>query len=149
MEKRHETQLSAASARGAASVDALRAAIRACDRSCFWQVQSVVLILFLLLSFARSETPCPAALTGPRALDPTKNLLVRDVAVRASPSLHVAMRLKAIKQDPRLERPEPSYLCIVVLLRLCFSLCCRVVHCSGACHRAWCLGSERMPPPSA
>ena len=89
-------------------LDMLRSAIQACDTTCFWQVQTVVLVLFLMLTFARSETPCPGALSGPNALDETKHLLVRDVKPKAQPSFHAAMRLKAIKQDPRLERPEAA-----------------------------------------
>ena len=48
----------------------------------FWEVQTGLLALFLFLSFARSETPCPSSYSGVVALDPLKHLLVKDVKVR-------------------------------------------------------------------
>lgn len=39
-------------------------------------------------------------------LDPMQHLLVEDVVPHSAPSFHVALRLKKIKQDRRMERPE-------------------------------------------
>jgi len=62
-------------------------------------------MLLLLYTFARSETPCPKAFSGEGAFDPEKHLQVRDIEVRRHDDRsHVAVRLKAIKQDPRMER---------------------------------------------
>ena len=71
--------------------------------SVFQDVQAAVLLLMLLFSFARSETPCPKTAEG---LDPLQHLLVEDVVPHAIRRSHVAMRLKRIKQDRRMERPE-------------------------------------------
>ena len=79
------------------------ASLRQVDVTSFTDVQAAVLLLMLLFSFARSETPCPKTAGG---LDPLQHLLVEDVVVHADPSFHVAMRLKRIKQDRRMERPE-------------------------------------------
>lgn len=78
--------------------------LRHVDCGVFWEVQAAVLMLVLLYTFARSESPCPASYVGEGSLDPNKHLLVRDVDVVAAPRLHARVRLKAIKQDPRLER---------------------------------------------
>ena len=75
----------------------------------FWEVQAAVLMLMLLFSFARSETPCPKSFTGEGALDMEKHLLVEDVRVKSHGGKpYVAMRLKAIKQDGLIERPEAA-----------------------------------------
>lgn len=84
-------------------VELLAAALRRVNLTSFQEVQAAVLLLILLFSFARSETPCPKTAGG---LDPLQHLLVEDVVAHASPSFHVAMRLKRIKQDRRMERPE-------------------------------------------
>ena len=36
----------------------------------FWEVQTALLSLLLLFTFARSETPCPTSYSGAGALDP-------------------------------------------------------------------------------
>ena len=79
------------------------------NRSVFWEVQAAVLMIMLLLSFARSETPCPKTFTGEGALDYDKHLLVDDVKIKARGGKpYVAMRLKSIKQDNLIERPEAA-----------------------------------------
>ena len=58
----------------------------------------------LLLSFARSETPCPKTFAGEGALDDEKHLLVEDVKVHSrGGKSYVAMRLKSNKQDNLIE----------------------------------------------
>ena len=74
------------------------------DNECFWEVQAAVLMLLLLYTFARSETPLPQSYTGEGAFDPLRHLQVRDVRVVNEPSVHVKVRLKIIKQDQRMER---------------------------------------------
>lgn len=59
-----------------------------------------------LFGFSRSEHPCPKTRDG---FDPSQNAQVQDVAMktwRGKPCL--GLRLKIIKQDPRMERPEAS-----------------------------------------
>jgi hypothetical protein len=65
-------------------------------------VQAAVLMLMLLFTFARSETPCPKSLDG---FDAEQHLRVCDVAVVSAP-WRMRVRLKRIKQDQRQERPE-------------------------------------------
>ena len=84
-------------------VELLASSLAQVDLASFQEVQAAVLLLMLLFSFARSETPCPKTAAG---LDPLQHLLVEDVVPHALPSFHVAMRLKRIKQDRRMERPE-------------------------------------------
>ena len=75
----------------------------------FWEVQAAVLMLMLLFSFARSETPCPKSFSGEGALDLEKHLLVEDVRVKSHGGKpYVAMRLKSIKQDRLIERAEAA-----------------------------------------
>ena len=82
------------------------------DRSCaladttsFRHVQSVLLQLILLYTFSRSESPLASSHTGEGSFDPLKHLQVQDVRVSTvSGRLAVEVRLKAIKQDPRMER---------------------------------------------
>jgi len=77
------------------------------NREVFWEVQAVLLQLLLLYTFARSESPLQKSWTGEGAFDPHKNLQVRDVKVATVGGRRaVGVRLKAIKQDPRMARPE-------------------------------------------
>ena len=90
-------------------IDLIKRSLELVDTSKFHEVQAAVLMLVLLFTFARSETPCPKAFQGDGALDPLKHLLVEDVRVRQySGSSYVATRLKSIKQDGRMERPEAA-----------------------------------------
>ena len=79
---------------------------RLADTASFEQVQAVLLQLFLLYTFSRSESPLPSSHSGAGAFDPLKNLQVQDVRVTMVGDVRcVEVRLKAIKQDPRMERP--------------------------------------------
>ena len=92
-------------------VSVIRAALVAVDLSSFREVQAALLMVILFFTFARSESPCPKSFTGKGSFDPTKHLQVKDVEVRLDAALDktfVAVRLKAIKQDPRIERPEAA-----------------------------------------
>jgi hypothetical protein len=92
--------------RRAVPIALLRRAILAVDHSSFWEVQCVVLILVLLFSFTRSESPCAETLTG---FDERKNMCVDDFVVASwDGDIYVRVRLKSIKQDPRMERPEAA-----------------------------------------
>ena len=76
------------------------------DLNEFWEVQFFFFILVLLFTFSRSECPCPHAFTGPRSWDDNKHWMVRDVMIRMVQGVWVlCVRFKAIKQDPRIERP--------------------------------------------
>ena len=92
--------------RRAVPLDLLRRALRAVDLSVFWEVQMAFFICTYLFGFSRSEHPCPKTRDG---FDPSQNAQVQDVAMktwRGKPCL--GLRLKIIKQDPRMERPEAS-----------------------------------------
>ena len=87
----------------------VRESLRAVHEDRFEEVQCAVLMLILLFTFARSETPCPKSHTGEGAFDPTKHLMVCDVQVRSHQGKpYLAVRLKSIKQDTRMERPEAA-----------------------------------------
>ena len=83
----------------------LREALRRVDLSKFHEVQAAHLMLVLLFTFARTETPVAKAYSGEGMFDPNKQLMVEDVQVVPG-ALHV--RLKGIKQDPRMQRPEAA-----------------------------------------
>ena len=75
--------------------------------SVFWEVQTALLIVILFFTFARSESPCPKSFTGEGSFDPNKHLQVFDVEIRSyNGRAFVAVRLKSIKQDPRMERSD-------------------------------------------
>jgi hypothetical protein len=77
------------------------------NHAVFWEVQAVLLQLVLLYTFSRSEAPLQKSWTGEGAFDPLKNLQVQDVKVETvGGKLAMGVRLKAIKQDARMARPE-------------------------------------------
>ena len=80
-----------------------RGALRRVDRTSFVAVQATVVML--LFTFARSESPLALAFTGENAFNADKQMQVKDVRV-VSKAVHV--RLKGIKQDPRMQRPEAA-----------------------------------------
>ena len=57
--------------------------LRTVDERVLWEVQAAVLMIVLLFTFCRSETPCPKSHTGAEAFCRTKHLQVCDVEVRA------------------------------------------------------------------
>ena len=66
----------------------------------------VVLVLMLLFSFSRSEAPLPQTQSS---FSLEKNASVADVRVLTwEGRLTVQLRLKVIKQDPRMQRPEAA-----------------------------------------
>ena len=88
----------------------IQASLEQVDLSSFVEVQAALLIVMLFFTFARSESPCPKSFSGQGSFDPTKHLQVMDVEIRMSGEgrAYLAVRLKSIKQDPRMERPEAS-----------------------------------------
>jgi len=96
-------------------LEVVKEALERVDATVFWEVQAALAMLFELHSFARSESIVAGALTGPRAFDQHKNLMVEDMQV-FPPGTRIGMsftaracvgvRLKGVKQDPRIERPE-------------------------------------------
>ena len=54
---------------------------RALIAAVFWDVQAVLLMLILLFTFARSESPLAKSHTGAGRFDPWTNLQVQDVKV--------------------------------------------------------------------
>ena len=99
-------------ARGALAL--LRGALLKVDVTVFWEVQAALLMVMLFFSFSRSEAPCPKSYSGSGAFDSSKHTEVGDVEVRSWRDAsarcvpYVAWRLKAIKQDQRMERPEAA-----------------------------------------
>ena len=88
-------------------VEVVKKIVEDADQSRFEDVQAVFLILLLLFTYSRSETPCPKSHTGRDSYDPDAHLNVRDVDVKpvdGKPAVHV--RFRRIKQDQRVERPE-------------------------------------------
>jgi hypothetical protein len=83
----------------------IRGALRRVDRSSFVAVQAAVVMLVLLFTFARSESPLALAFSGENAFNADKQMQVKDVKVVSGA---VLVRLKGIKQDPRMQRPEAA-----------------------------------------
>jgi hypothetical protein len=81
----------------------IRDSLRKVDLDNFQEVQAANLMLMLLFSFARSETPCPKTVDG---FDSDQHLQVKDVLPQGGPRFKLMLRLKRIKQDQRIERPE-------------------------------------------
>ena len=77
------------------------------DINSFWEVQFMFFASILLFTFSRSECPCPKHFTGEESWDDNKHWMVRDICIRMVSGVFVlAVRFKAVKQDPRIERPE-------------------------------------------
>jgi hypothetical protein len=92
--------------RKAVPLDLLRRALAAVDLTSFKEVQMALFICIYLFSFSRSEHPCPKTLDS---FDPSANAAVRDIkTVVWRGHTCLAIRLKVIKQDPRMERPEAA-----------------------------------------
>ena len=78
----------------------------------FEWVQFVFLLLTLLFSFSRSECPCPKSHQGVEAFDKNKHWTWADFVValysdgKGGRLRALDVRMKGIKQDPRMERPE-------------------------------------------
>ena len=83
----------------------IRDALRRVDRRSFVEVQAAVVMLVLLFTFARSESPLALAFSGENAFNGDKQMQVKDVKVVSGA---VLVRLKGIKQDPRMQRPEAA-----------------------------------------
>ena len=83
----------------------IRDALRQVDLNSFAEVQAAHLLLVLFFTFARSETPVALAHTGDNAFDPNKQVQVCDIRVEAGA---LWVRLKGIKQDLRMQRPEAA-----------------------------------------
>jgi hypothetical protein len=83
----------------------IRDALRRVDRRSFVEAQAAVVMLVLLFTFARSESPLALAFSGENAFNGDKQMQVKDVKVVSGA---VLVRLKGIKQDPRMQRPEAA-----------------------------------------
>ena len=74
------------------------------------KVQLGLVTLVCLLTFSRTECPCPKNFTGADSWDPKKHWEVSDFSLRRTNGLWVLwVRFKAIKQDPRVERPQARH----------------------------------------
>ena len=81
-------------------------AAAAVDLTNFREVQAMLLMLMLLFTFSRSETPLPESHTGRNCFDKLKHLQVADVRMIVHEGVKaIGFRLKGIKQDPRMQRP--------------------------------------------
>ena len=93
--------------RRAVPLETLRKALELVDLDDFVEVQHALFVVVLLFTFSRSECPCPKAFTGENAFDEKKHWQVRDFSVRVLDAVSaLGVRMKAVKQDPRVERPE-------------------------------------------
>ena len=69
-------------------------------------VQMVFLILVLYYSFSRTECPCPKTYTGRDSFDEARHWTVSSCDIAPSAGVRALwVRFRAIKQDPRQERP--------------------------------------------
>ena len=69
-------------------------------------VQMVFLILVLYYSFSRTECPCPKTYTGRDSFDEARHWTVSSFDIAPSAGVRALwVRFRAIKQDPRQERP--------------------------------------------
>ena len=87
----------------------LRRMLETVNVNVFWEVQWALFVLILFFTFSRTECPCPKNFTGEESWDDDQHWMVRDIVIRQVGSLMqwaLAVRFKAIKQDPRLERGE-------------------------------------------
>ena len=92
--------------RRAVPLDLLRRALAAIDLASFAEVQMGFFICAYLFGFSRSEHPCPKTYDG---FDETQNAQVRDIGIKSwRGTACLGLRLKVIKQDPRMERPEAA-----------------------------------------
>jgi hypothetical protein len=97
--------------RKAVPLDWIARALATINPAVFWEVQIGHLMLVLLFTFARSETPLPKSFTGEGALDEETHMLVRDfkiVPAQGELATHAGVRLKSTKTDQRMERPEAA-----------------------------------------
>ena len=88
-------------------VEVVKKIIEDADVTSFADVQMVFLILLLLFTFSRSETPCPKSRTGRDSYSAEEHLNVQDIDVthiEDAPTMRV--RFRKVKQDQRVERPE-------------------------------------------
>ena len=88
-------------------MNVLRLVLDDTDLSSFEEVQFVFFLLVLFFTFSRSESPCPKVFSG---FDSAQHWQVRDivwrrVVDRVRSAYALAVRFKAVKQDPRLVRP--------------------------------------------
>ena len=92
--------------RKAVPIDLLRKALAAIDLTVFWEVQMGLFICLYLFGFSRSEHPCPKTYT---TFDGSQHAQVKDIKLVVWRGVTcVGLRLKVIKQDPRMERPEAA-----------------------------------------
>ena len=75
----------------------------------FMLLQMGLLTLVLLYTFSRTECPCPKTVNGRQNYDKEKHFRVEDfevAPVKDTTTRALWVRFRAIKQDPRVERPE-------------------------------------------
>ena len=75
----------------------------------FMLLQMGLLTLVLLYTFSRTECPCPKTVNGRQNYDKEKHFRVEDfevAPVKDTATRALWVRFRAIKQDPRVERPE-------------------------------------------
>jgi len=79
----------------------------ACDLDCFESVQFIFFCLVLYCTFSRAECPCPKSFEGREAFDVKTHWCVNDILPVCIHGVWcLGVRFKALKQDPRVERPE-------------------------------------------
>ena len=96
--------------RKAIPLDDLEAVLGNLDRADFKDVNLGLLLLVSLLTFSRTECPCPKTWDGEDNFDPKFHWQAKDFKLRKGPGGHWVLwvRFKAYKQDGRLERPTAA-----------------------------------------
>lgn len=88
-------------------IGVIKRILRAVNRAVFWEVQFAFLLLVLLNTYSRSESPCPKTHEGREAYSSDDHFNVRDFdPCGCEGHRGLWVRFRKIKQDPRVERPE-------------------------------------------
>ena len=78
-----------------------------CDETSFQYVQFVFFCLICIMTYSRSECPCPKSFTGRESFDASEHWCVEDIVPMLVHGVWcMGVRFKVIKQDLRVERPE-------------------------------------------
>lgn len=91
-------------------LETLDKVLDALDPSDFEDANFGLLVVVVLLTFSRMETPCPKTWDGMENFDPQFHWLSKDFKLRRGPNDQWVLwvRFKGYKQDQRIERPSAS-----------------------------------------
>ena len=94
--------------RAAVPLEVIDAILDSLDRTVFEEANLGFLILVNLLTFSRTECPCPKTWDGDDNFDPQVHWQFKDFKLKRGPNDQWVLwvRFKGIKQDGRMERPS-------------------------------------------